>query len=93
MKEKEQSSIEWLIDNLKENRNNLAENIFEIILSEAQLESLIELSKEIHKKEIEDAYYQGHEDGYHFIGSVSDYEVEGLENYLSEQYYTEKYGQ
>lgn len=53
--------------------------------------NLLEQSKEMEKKQIMDAYSQGHEDGYHFEGSRSDYESEGLANHLAEQYYNETY--
>lgn len=49
------------------------------------------LAKE--KQQIIDAYKQGHEDGFHFEGSVSDYESEGLEKHLVEKYYTDNYNQ
>lgn len=50
-----------------------------------------EQAKEIEKQQIINAYKKAHEDGYHFEGSASDYEAEGLEEHLSEQYYNETF--
>jgi hypothetical protein len=56
-----------------------------------QYQEILHQAKEMEKQQIVDAFQQGHEEGYHFNGSVSDYESEGLEKYLAQQYYNGKF--
>lgn len=45
------------------------------------------------RQDIEDAYNQGDEDGYHFTGSVSDYESAGRGKQAAANYFTQTFKQ
>jgi hypothetical protein len=74
---KQQTAVEWLAEQM---------------MHPSIHNPYIEQAKEMEKQMVIDAYKKGHEDGYHFEGSVSDYEAEGHEKHLAEQYYNETYG-
>jgi hypothetical protein len=93
MENKKQSSIEWLIEQLLEldklldgRRKNEDATVLKMNPTK-----IFQQAKELHKREIIKSFEQGLEDGYHFEGSASDYESEGLSNHLSEQYYNQNF--
>jgi hypothetical protein len=79
-----QTAVEWLYERLERMIPRSA-------LYDIDKREYFKQAKEMEKKQVIDAYKKAHEDGYHFEGSVSDYESEGLEKHLAEQYYNETF--
>ena len=47
--------------------------------------------KQMEREQIEEAYKQGDEDGFHSTESMADYEIEGRSNYLASKYFTQTF--
>lgn len=75
MKEKEQSSIEWLIEEI---------NIKKAWADPEKIQPIVEKAKVLHKKEIIEAFDNAREKY-----TINDYGTSGYAN--SEDYYNEKY--
>ena len=75
------TALQELQNILDNNRNWSADFVFGIIDKLLQKE----------KQQIVNAYMQGEEDGYHFLGSQSDYESAGRNEYLAETYFNETF--
>jgi hypothetical protein len=86
-----QSSLEWFNQEAWRLRIQLESK--EITLGEfaTKYYTLFEQAKAMHKEEIHNTYEQGLEDGYHFDGSRSDWESEGMQEYMAEQYYNKTF--
>lgn len=79
---KKQTAVQWLLDTMANSAG----------MEQPDTDRVFKQALEMEKQQIENAYKQGHEDGYYFEGSSFDYEGEGLENHLAETYYKETYG-
>ena len=74
---KKQTAVEWLVA-LQMERG---------FLYDLDVEAALQMERE----QIEEAYKQGDEDGYHSTESQSDYEAEGRSKCIAEQYYSKTF--
>lgn len=76
-----QELLEWVMEfedkPVKPTLTNIKEKIWQLLPKERQ--------------QIEEAYKQGDEDGFHSTESVSDYEIEGRSDYLASNYFNQTY--
>jgi uncharacterized membrane protein len=79
--EKKQTAVQWLMQEL---RKPYADKYITDIYSKAL---------QMEREQIEEAYMQGDEDGFHSTESQYDYEAEGRSKHLAEQYYTQTFNQ
>lgn len=75
---KKQTAVQWLREQFSQITQEMFENHFKQAL-------------QMEREQIEEAYKQGDEDGFHSTESQSDYELEGRSSYLASQYYTQTY--
>lgn len=72
-----------LATNTAHNRAVKAAYVHSIMIAQECLEK--------ERQQIEEAYKQGDEDGFHSTESVSDYEIEGPSDYLASNYFNQTY--
>ena len=86
-----QTAMQQLLAQLKDERINLPMEI-EWDRCYQAIEMVIENNYlQMEKEERIKDYARGLEDGYYFEGSRSDWEAEGCQKYMAEQYYNETY--
>ena len=78
--EKKHTAVQKLIEHLEETYHLTEE-------TRNEFNQALQMERE----QIEEAYKQGDEDGYHSTESMADYEIEGRSNYLASNYYTQTF--
>lgn len=80
---KKQTAVDWLATEILK-----LEGIQDVAIPD----NLFHIAIQKEREQIEEAYKQGDEDGFHSTESQSDYELEGRSSYLASKYYTQTYG-
>jgi hypothetical protein len=82
--EKKQTAVQWLANEILK-----LEGIQDVAIPD----NLFQIASQLEREQIEEAYMQGDEDGFHSTESQYDYEAEGRSKHLAEQYYTQTFNQ
>lgn len=84
--ENKQTAVDWLYEKIKSHFEHDGDLLESLIIT-------ISIAKQKEREQIEEAYMQGDEDGFHSTESQYDYEAEGHSKHLAEQYYTQTFNQ